>query len=118
MIYFSLCPSFPVVQYAVDGLRHPYIWIIFVWHLRILDCSTHFVYIKSNGKEGRVHCVRVFSKMREPLVARVVFDVSEDGGRRCASLPSMFATFLWGKSFTRFLFIFFQPVIDFYGTSW
>ena len=26
MIYFSLCPCFLVVQYAVDGLRHPTIF--------------------------------------------------------------------------------------------
>lgn len=94
MIYFSLCPCFLVVQYAVDGLRHPYILIIFVCHLLILDFSTHFLYIKSNGKEGKVHCDLVFSKMPEPFVSHVVFDLSKDGFRLYASLPSMFATFL------------------------
>ena len=68
--------------------------IIFVCHLLILDFSTHFLYIKSNGKKGKVHCDLVFSQMPEPFVSHVVFDLSKDGFRLYASLPSMFDTFL------------------------
>ena len=62
--------------------------------LLILDFSTHFLYIKSNGKEGKVHCDLVFSKMPEPFVSHVVFDLSKDGFRLYASLPPMSDTFL------------------------
>ena len=51
-------------------------------------------YIKSNGKEGKVHCDLVFSKMPEPFVSHIVFDLSKDGFRFYTSLPSMFETFL------------------------
>ena len=74
---FFLCPCFLVVQYAVDGLRHPLYFDNFCLSSSILDFSNIFFILKAMAKKGKVHCDLVFPKMPEPFVSHVVFDLSD-----------------------------------------
>ena len=83
-----------VVEYGVDGLGEGYILIIFVCDVVIVDFRRDFVYIKRNGKEGKVDCEVVFWKMGEGFVWDVVFDLWKEGLRVYGCLGCMFGRFV------------------------
>ena len=51
----------------------------YTWHYKFAKKhGMQYFNYKSNGKEGKVHCDLVFSKMPEPFVSHVVFDLSKE----------------------------------------
>ena len=113
-IEYDLCFSYVHAFWGimcVDGLCHPYILIIFVCHLLIFDFSTHFLYIKSNGKEGKVHCGLVFSKMPEPLypMSYLICPKTASGSMHLAPMFDTFSEVSLSRAFCLYSF---QPLID------
>ena len=71
----------------------------------------HFLYIKGNGKEGKVHFDLVYTDMAKTTIRHVVFNLSENRFRLDASPASMPLTFLRGEQLTRLMSVSFQFVV-------
>ena len=88
------------------------------WQKRSL-CAfcNHFLQIKGNGKEGKVHIDPVFPEMSETAVRHIVFHLTENSLRLYASLSSQFNSFFRGKQFTCLPLVRLKVMVPFYHTS-
>lgn len=76
-------------------------------------CWAHFLQVKGNGKEDKVHFNLVNSQMAEPSVCHVVFHLSEDGLRFYAPTSSVPDSIFRDKPLPCFSPVSVQAVIDF-----
>lgn len=73
--------------------------------------GTHFLEIEGYGKEGKVHCDLVFSKVTEASVCHVGFHLSENGFRFNASSPSVPDSVFGSKKFAGRFLVLVEPVV-------
>ena len=78
--------------------------------------GTHFLEVEGYGKEGKVHCDLVFSKVTEASVCHVGFHLSENGFRFNASSPSVPDSVFGSKKFAGRFLVLVEPVVDFNNT--
>ena len=81
-----------MIKSAILGIIFPIIgWFCYL--------SGHFLEIKGNGEEGKVHSDLVFAEVAEASVMHVVFHLAENGLGLYASSSPVFASFFGCESF-------------------